>query len=389
MRFIASLALFSVSAAATALGQSMASVHPQLTQERSPKAISVDQSKTSAPASSDENETPGESVDIPPNTPEEYEAEELIKRYGVLLEELKQEVPLEGEGKPASRESQIKWAKILADQNKPVMLKDETVRDEFDEFMLSVLGHLELGGPKSSLIMLEQLVLYRIANEINNFAQMSLEEQADNMETLHSLGKRYSGSPQLPRELDTTEFLKAGDTLARLQVQYSRSLHEFEAGELVQRFEELLEDMKKEALSGEGNTAPRELQLKIARFKSDYINLLNVRNPAAEIRDELIKRIQPSIEAVDDQYHKMGALAKFPIMITQSQLYGIVNRINRLAQRSAVGQNPNIRELVDLGRNYPAFREEAEREKGLDRAEFDEAGETLRQLQARYPQSQN
>jgi hypothetical protein len=57
-------------------------------------------------------------------------------------------------------------------------------------------------------------------DEIYDLARMSLEEQADNMETLHSLGKGYYGSPQLPHGLDTTEFLEAGQTLAQLRQRY-------------------------------------------------------------------------------------------------------------------------------------------------------------------------
>ncbi len=85
----------------------------------------------------------------------------------------------------------------------------------------------------------------------------------------------------------------------------------------------------------------------------------------------------------------MGGDKKFPMMRPQFRLYEIVNDINCFDQMSPNDQADNMRMLGNLGRDYPARVEEARGIEGLDRAEFDKAEQTLRQLQAQYPESLN
>jgi len=85
----------------------------------------------------------------------------------------------------------------------------------------------------------------------------------------------------------------------------------------------------------------------------------------------------------------MGGDEKFPMMWPQFRLYNIVNGINHFAQMSPEEQADNMPMLRDLGCYYPFTRRNAQGIAGLDRAEFDAAGETLAQLQAQYPQSLN
>ena len=163
---------------------------------------------------------------------------------------------------------------------------------------------------------------------------------------------------------------------------------ESEADKLIQRHVELLEELKKENLSGESKTDSRELQLKLARLVSDCFKFLYYSSIKDEkVRDEWRERIFPSNAALWRQFDEMGGPWKFPMMRPQFRLYNIVNGINRFAQMSPNEQADNMRMLCDLGGEHPARVKEARGIEGLDRAEFDAAGQTLRQLQAQYPQS--
>ena len=164
--------------------------------------------------------------------------------------------------------------------------------------------------------------------------------------------------------------------------------HKVVADTLIQRCEKLLEEMEKEAPSGEGKTASTELQFKLARLFSDSPKFLYYSSIKDEqVRDEWRERIDPSYEALWGQFHEMGGSRKFPMMWPQFRLYKIVNDINHFDQMSLEEQTTNMGMLRDLGRDYPAGVKEATGISGLDWAEFDAAGETLAQLQAQYPQS--
>jgi len=166
--------------------------------------------------------------------------------------------------------------------------------------------------------------------------------------------------------------------------------HKVVADTLIQRCEKLLEEMEKEAPLGEGKTASTELQVKLAKLFTDRVKFLGgFWNLAKEVRDELRPTIEPSFEAVWSQFAEMGGSRKFPMMWPQFLLYSIVDDINEFAQMSPNQQATNMGMLFDLGMDYPARVKEARGIAGLDRAEFDAAGQTLRQLQAQYPQSQN
>jgi len=177
---------------------------------------------------------------------------------------------------------------------------------------------------------------------------------------------------------------KAVDTPTTSQEPYS---HEVEAAKLITRYGELLEEMKKEALSGEGKTDSRELQLKLARLDSDYGKLFYSSIKDEQVRGELLQRIFPSFGALRRQFYEMGGDEKFPMMWPQYQLYNIVNGINHFAQMSPKEQADNMWMLRNLGSQYPSILEEATGIAGLDRTEFDAAGQTLRQLQAQYSRS--
>jgi len=167
---------------------------------------------------------------------------------------------------------------------------------------------------------------------------------------------------------------------------------ESEADKLIQRHGELLEELKKENLSGEGKTASRELQLKFARLGTDYLKFLyNSSIKDEKVRGELSQRIYPSHKALWIQFEEMGGPWRFPMMWPQFRLYDIVNEINRFAQMSLDEQADNMPMLCDLGGDYgyPARVEETQGIEGFDRTEFDAAGQTLRQLQAQYPESLN
>ena len=161
--------------------------------------------------------------------------------------------------------------------------------------------------------------------------------------------------------------------------------HKVVADTLIQRCEKLLEEMKEEARK----TAPQGLQMKMAKLMSDYVKFDDFRNLPKEVRDELRPTIEPSFKAVWRQFDEMGGDEKFPMMRTQYKLYNIVNEINGFAQMSPNQQFAHMWWLRLLGKDYPAGVKRAQGIEGLDRADFAAAGETLRQLQAQYPQSLN
>ena len=161
--------------------------------------------------------------------------------------------------------------------------------------------------------------------------------------------------------------------------------HKVVADTLIQRCEELLEEMTP---SGVGKTASTELQFKLARLYSDRPKFLDSFKDE-QVRGELRQRIFPSYEAVWRRIEDMGGVKKFPMIHTQSLLYHIADDINHFAQMSPNEQADNMRMLCDLGGEHPARVKEARGIEGLDRAEFDAAGKILRQLQAQYPESLN
>ena len=75
--------------------------------------------------------------------------------------------------------------------------------------------------------------------------------------------------------------------------------------------------------------------------------------------------------------------------LPQYQLYRIVDDINGFAQMSPNQQFAHMWWLRLLGKDYPAGVKRAQGIEGLDRADFAAAGETLRQLQAKYSRSLN
>ena len=141
----------------------------------------------------------------------------------------------------------------------------------------------------------------------------------------------------------------------------------------------LLENMKKEARSGEGKTVSRELQMELARYLSDG-GVYSSFNRAE------LERMEPSSGALRRQFYEMGGHGKFPMMRPQFLLYEIVNGINHFAQMLPGEQTTNMRMLRHLEEDYARVKE-AQGIAGLDRAEFDAAGQTLAQLQAQYSRS--
>jgi hypothetical protein len=156
------------------------------------------------------------------------------------------------------------------------------------------------------------------------------------------------------------------------------------ADTLIQRHGELLEELKKENLSGESKTDSRELQLKLARLRSDYHKFLYSSIKDMRVRHEWRERIYPSNQALWIQFDEMGGPWRFPMMWPQYELYEIVNGINHFAQMSPKEQTANMWRLRNLGSQYPARVEETQGIEGFDRTEFDAAGQTLAQLQAKY-----
>jgi len=373
--------------------------------------------KASASVSAGENKGAWGSGDNPPPTPKESEADKLIQRHVELLEELKKE-NLSGESKTYSRELQLKLARLDSDYLKFLhnsflfnpSRKDQKVRGEliqriFPSYEAVVVQYEKMGGDEKFPMMRTQAALYDIVNRINHLAQMSLKEQTTNMGMLDDLGGQYPARVEETQGIegfDRTEFDAAGQTLAQLQAQYSRSLNwgsvdnppptpkESEADKLIQRNGELLEELKKENLSGESKTDSRELQLKLARLGSDCFKFFHYSSIKDEqVRNELNQRIDPSYDALWRQFQEMGGPEKFPMMWPQYHLYHIVNDINHFAQMSLEEQTANMGMLDNLGSQYPARVEATQGIEGLDRTEFDKAGQTLAQLQAQYPQSLN
>ena len=83
--------------------------------------------------------------------------------------------------------------------------------------------------------------------------------------------------------------------------------HKVVADTLIQRCEKLLEEMEKEAPSGEGKTASQGLQMEFAKLGSDYVKFLyNSSIKDEKVRDEWRERIDPSYEALWGQFHEMG-----------------------------------------------------------------------------------
>ena len=101
------------------------------------------------------------------------------------------------------------------------------------------------------------------------------------------------------------------------------------------------------------------------------------------------QRIQPLAKALWEYSHPNGGPQRIPIRGVLDELYRTLDEIYDLARMSREKQAANMGRLDSLRGAYQTLSNTAKGIEGVDETQFRGVEETLAQLQAQYPQSQN
>ena len=164
-------------------------------------------------------------------------------------------------------------------------------------------------------------------------------------------------------------------------------LREVESNKLIQRYGDLLLELQKQDLSGEGKIASVDSQMNMARLNADQERFFRSIEDE-QVRNDLEERVFNS-ERLREYFEQFGdSEEKFPIVYAQQELFEIADKIKDFARMSQEEQAAalalNDRYLEDLEYTYTRARKMRQGIEGLDRAGFIDSGTVLDRLLASY-----